>query len=228
MDTCTQYAGASPSLTSCPKTTSGRTYTRFLSRHRRSRSQNHRMKNQAMSVWSVGVLGLVGLSLSCAAGGGQPTRQEQLKPWSAPPLERVVSVFDGRTGERLEWSELLDELARAEAVFLGEQHTDETTHRVELAVYEGLLERRDGAVVLAMEMFERDAQAVLDQVRRGRDRRAGFPGERSPLVQLPNRLPSDDRAREAERSSRRRIELPVDSSPQNGDGGRASDPRAGG
>jgi len=116
-----------------------------------------------MGVWSTSVLGLVGLSLSCATGEGQATQEEQSNPWSAPPLERVVTVFDGRSGERLAWSELLDELASAEAVFLGEQHNDETTHRVELAVYEGLLERRDGAVVLALEMFERDAQAVLDQ-----------------------------------------------------------------
>lgn len=58
---------------------------------------------------------------------------------------------------------LLDELARADAVFLGETHIDETTHRVEHAVYEGLLERRGGKVVLAMEMFERDAQPALDE-----------------------------------------------------------------
>ena len=59
-------------------------------------------------------------------------------------------------------SDMLDELAKKDVVFLGEMHTDETTHRVELAVYEGLLERRDGKVVLAMEMFERDVQPVLD------------------------------------------------------------------
>ncbi len=82
--------------------------------------------------------------------------------WSAPPLERCISVRDGRTGEPLTFHALLDELAKADAVFLGEQHTDETTHRVELAVYEGLLERKPGRVVLAMEMFERDVQADLD------------------------------------------------------------------
>ena len=31
----------------------------------------------------------------------------------------------------------------ADAVFLGESHTDETTHDVEFRVYDGLLERRD-------------------------------------------------------------------------------------
>ncbi|MFW6171981.1 MAG: ChaN family lipoprotein, partial [Planctomycetota bacterium] len=40
--------------------------------------------------------------------------------------------------------------------------TDETTHRVELAVYNQLLARRDKQVVLALEMFERDVQPQLD------------------------------------------------------------------
>ena len=37
------------------------------------------------------------------------------------------------------------------------------THRVELAVLEGLAERRDGRVVLAMEMFATDVQPVIDR-----------------------------------------------------------------
>lgn len=88
--------------------------------------------------------------------------------WSAPPLERAVSVRDGRTGKALSFDAFLDALARAEVVFLGEQHTDETTHRVELAVYEGLLARRSGKVVLALEMFERDVQPDLDAYVAGR------------------------------------------------------------
>ncbi len=83
--------------------------------------------------------------------------------WAAPPLEQAVAVRDGHTGASLTFDALLDELATADVVFLGETHTDETTHRVELAVLEGLLARRDGRVALAMEMFERDVQALLDR-----------------------------------------------------------------
>ena len=82
--------------------------------------------------------------------------------WAAPELDRAVAVRDGRTGKPLTFTELLDVLATADAVFLGESHTDETTHRVELAVYKGLAARRSGKVVLAMEMFERDVQDALD------------------------------------------------------------------
>lgn len=82
--------------------------------------------------------------------------------WSAPNLEHCISIRDGKTGERLTFATLLDQLSQSQAVFLGETHIDETTHRVELAVYDGLLSRRSGKVVLAMEMFERDTQPALD------------------------------------------------------------------
>ena len=94
--------------------------------------------------------------------------------WSAPPLNRAVSVRDGWTGEVVSFDAFLDVLADAVVVFLGETHTDETTHRVELAVYEGLLERRRGGVVLAMEMFERDVQQDLDSYLAGEINEAAF------------------------------------------------------
>ncbi len=114
------------------------------------------------------------LPVSCAtvsrSGGGA----EQVAEWSAPPLDRAVSVRHGRTGEALSFHAFLDALAKADVVFLGELHTDETTHRVELAVYEGLLARRGGKVVLAMEMFERDVQPALDDYLAGRIDEAAF------------------------------------------------------
>ncbi|MFT5285213.1 MAG: putative iron-regulated protein [Planctomycetota bacterium] len=119
------------------------------------------MNHQSGLGRGLGLCFLVGLQIACASHTQSAPEPEH--PWSAAPLEEVICVRDGRTGEELSFSELLDDLAEAEVVFLGEQHTDETTHRVELAVYEGLLERQDGAVVLALEMFERDVQSLLNQ-----------------------------------------------------------------
>src|SRR5258706_15803321 len=42
------------------------------------------------------------------------------QPWTAPPLERAVSVRDGRTGEAIALDTLFDRLAHADVVFLGE------------------------------------------------------------------------------------------------------------
>ena len=87
---------------------------------------------------------------------------EPVQSWAAPPLERVLSARDGRTGEEIALEELFDRLAHADVVFLGETHIDETTHRLELATYQALLARRAGRVVLALEFFERDVQPTLD------------------------------------------------------------------
>ena len=90
-----------------------------------------------------------------------------------PALEQAVSVWDSRAGEALAFSALLDRLARLDVVFVGETHVDDTTHRVEVAVLAGVRERKAGAVVLSMEMFERDVQPVLDDYLAGRiDERA--------------------------------------------------------
>ncbi len=112
--------------------------------------------------------------VSCTTGSRSGSGVEQVADWAAPPLERAVSVRHGRTGDDLSFDAFLDALAKADVVFLGELHTDETTHRVELAVYEGLLARRGGKVVLAMEMFERDAQPALDDYLAGRIDEAAF------------------------------------------------------
>ena len=114
------------------------------------------------------------LGLGLRLGIGSFSYAEDQERWQAPPLERSISIRDGRTDQVLTLTELLDQLAKADVVFLGETHTDETTHRIELAVYQGLLARRKGQVALAMEMFERDVQATLDAYLRGEIDEATF------------------------------------------------------
>jgi uncharacterized iron-regulated protein len=71
-------------------------------------------------------------------------------------------VYDTRQKSFADFEAMLADLARADVVFVGEQHDDANTHRLELAVLEGLMRRRV-PLVIAMEMFERDVQATLDQ-----------------------------------------------------------------
>lgn len=111
---------------------------------------------------------------SCAATQRTAPEPTSSPPWAAPSLERAVSVRDGQSGATLSLDAFLDALADADVVFLGETHIDETTHRIELAVYEGLLARRNGKVTLAMEMFERDVQPALDAYLAGEIDEAAF------------------------------------------------------
>jgi uncharacterized iron-regulated protein len=100
--------------------------------------------------------------------------EKEPEPFAAPALAEVTKLYDASNGARLDMPALLDALAKQEVVFFGESHLDETTHRLELAVYEGLIERTGGKVVLAMEMFERDVQPTLDKYLAGEIDEAGF------------------------------------------------------
>jgi uncharacterized iron-regulated protein len=71
-------------------------------------------------------------------------------------------VFDTRLKEFSDFESMLADLARADAVFVGEQHDDPNTHRLELAIVDGLTQR-GVPVVVALEMFERDVQPTVDQ-----------------------------------------------------------------
>jgi len=89
-------------------------------------------------------------------------------------LRAASRWFDGRTGGELEWEAAIERLVAADVVFLGETHSDRLTHDAELELFARLAERRGGNCVLALEMFERDVQTVLDDYLAGRIDEAQF------------------------------------------------------
>ncbi|MEQ1892040.1 MAG: ChaN family lipoprotein, partial [Planctomycetota bacterium] len=97
-------------------------------------------------------------------------RREQRPSDGERPLASLdwsMFIWDTRQ-ERAEILEPWLELAAADVVFVGETHLDDNTHRVELAILEGLEKFRQGKVVLSLEMFERDVQPVLDEYLAGK------------------------------------------------------------
>jgi uncharacterized iron-regulated protein len=75
-------------------------------------------------------------------------------------------VFDAEHNRWADLEGMAAELARADVVFFGEQHDDPGTHAMQRALLEALARRRP--VILSLEMFERDVQAVLDDYLAGR------------------------------------------------------------
>lgn len=75
-------------------------------------------------------------------------------------------VYDTKAKKFLDFETLVARLSASDLVFVGEQHDDPGTHRMELALLEGLARRRD-SVVVALEMFERDVQPLLDHYLHG-------------------------------------------------------------
>jgi uncharacterized iron-regulated protein len=72
-------------------------------------------------------------------------------------------VYDSGDRKFADFETMLAEVAKADVVFVGEQHDDPNTHRLELAVLEGLARRR-GSMIVSLEMFERDVQEPLDHL----------------------------------------------------------------
>ena len=82
-------------------------------------------------------------------------------------------VFDSRASQFADFESMVATLAKADVVFVGEQHDDPNTHRLERALLDGLARLR-GDIIVSLEMFERDSQARLDQFLGGRILEADF------------------------------------------------------
>lgn len=84
-------------------------------------------------------------------------------PLPALDLEAARSrpLFDGRSGERIGFEELLLRCADADVIVIGELHDDPGGHAFQAAVVEELVAEWPGAA-LSMEMLERDEQPFVD------------------------------------------------------------------
>ena len=82
--------------------------------------------------------------------------------------------YDIRSGKALSQAEMLDKLAQADVVCMGEQHTDPATHQLELTLLEGLHQHVGKRLTLGMEMWERDVQPSLDAYLAGKTDEAAF------------------------------------------------------
>jgi uncharacterized iron-regulated protein len=75
-------------------------------------------------------------------------------------------VYDTSRRQFTDFEAMLAALAKADVVFVGEQHDDPNTHRLELALLEGLARRQVNAAV-SLEMFERDVAESLGHLLMG-------------------------------------------------------------
>lgn len=76
-------------------------------------------------------------------------------------------VYDSQHKRWTDFETMAAELAKMDVIFLGEQHDDPSTHRMEAALLDAIARRR-GNIVVSLEMFERDVQPVLDDYLAGR------------------------------------------------------------
>ncbi len=81
---------------------------------------------------------------------------------SSHPLDSRSRIFAASTGKEVRVASMISDLAKKDVVFLGETHLDDVTHRIELAVIEGI-HATGRPVVISMEMLGRNRQDLVDQ-----------------------------------------------------------------
>jgi uncharacterized iron-regulated protein len=75
-------------------------------------------------------------------------------------------IVEARTGETISFETLMEELGDVQVIYVGETHVNVEDHLVQLEILKGLHERNP-SLTLAMEMFPRGAQPVLDRYSQG-------------------------------------------------------------
>lgn len=95
---------------------------------------------------------LIGVVLAC---------QASQSPSALSPAYVPERVYDTRRQAFSDLEVMLADLAKADVVFVGEQHDDPNTHRIEAAILDGL-QRRGVMLTVSLEMFERDTQPSLN------------------------------------------------------------------
>jgi uncharacterized iron-regulated protein len=76
-------------------------------------------------------------------------------------VRTALAVYRGEGGDRVPWSVLMDAVADADVVIIGEEHTDAVGHRVQLAIVEDVFAQWPDSA-LSLEMLDRRKQAVVD------------------------------------------------------------------
>ena len=111
------------------------------------------------------------MTSKCAAGGrygaillvlsGCAGSVRVVEPAPAVDVRAGLVIFRGDDGALVGWEEIMDAVAGADVIVLGEEHDDAVGHGFQLAVVEDVLQRWPDSAV-SMEMFDRTEQAVVD------------------------------------------------------------------
>jgi uncharacterized iron-regulated protein len=107
--------------------------------------------NPAFRVLAAAVLFLAGCSVIPRTDNGPPE-------FELPAPETIIS---GKTGQPVSFDAMLADLLTAAVVYVGEKHTAPGHHAVQLRVIQAL-HRQNPRLAVAMEMFDRSYQPVLD------------------------------------------------------------------
>ena len=100
----------------------------------------------------------------CVEKTSLPTWASKISMMSQPIGEEAIFALP--EGDKISFSQLMDDLNSTAIIFVGEAHDLLEHHHIQIRVIQGLL-KNGKDVVVAMEMFERSQQPILDRWSQG-------------------------------------------------------------
>lgn len=82
-------------------------------------------------------------------------------------IEDHYKIYDTRTKQVITLDKIIEDCAKANVLFFGEEHNDSAGHYMEKTIFEALDKRYPGQVALSLEMFETDNQTALNDYLKG-------------------------------------------------------------
>jgi len=76
-------------------------------------------------------------------------------------------VYNTATQKPATLDDIINEMARADVLFYGEEHNDSIGHTIELTLLTKLAEKYPGKTALSLEMFETDTQPIINEYLNG-------------------------------------------------------------
>jgi uncharacterized iron-regulated protein len=89
-------------------------------------------------------------------------------------LAAHYKIYDPAKQKQVALDDIINDMAKADVLFFGEEHNDSTGHYLEYALFKKLAEKYPGKIALSAEMFETDCQNVLDEYLNGLIREKNF------------------------------------------------------
>lgn len=106
------------------------------------------------------------LAFAAVAGGCTVAQKQLTIKDTAMAFEQGV-IIDAASASPISFESLMDDLAAAQVVYVGESHTNSAHHDIQLKIIKALAEKNKD-LVIGMEMFDTTYQEVLDQWSEGK------------------------------------------------------------
>ncbi len=103
------------------------------------------------------------ISLLLISGCSQSHIAAQIDVTSSMQAQQLYNkILSSQERRFISFSEMLQKLSQSDIIFIGEKHDNQVSHQLEQRIFKSLY-KKNNRLMLALEMFARDAQPFLDK-----------------------------------------------------------------